>query len=49
MDTIGEFTQTLVTACRIPDAEGIMDELGHFSVRSPDSDHVLMNAKVSPG
>ena len=49
MDTIGELTQTLVTACRILDAEGIMDELGHFSVRLPDSDHVLMNAKVSPG
>ncbi len=49
MDEIGELTQTLVTACRILDAEGIMDELGHFSARTADRNRVLMNAKVSPG
>ena len=49
MDTIGELIQTLVTGCRILDAEGIMDELGHFSVRTPDGSGVLMNGKVSPG
>lgn len=49
MDTIRELIQTLVTACRILDAEGIMDELGHFSARSPDGNQVLMNGKVSPG
>jgi len=38
----------LVTACRILDAEGIMDELGHFSVRTPEN-LVLMNGKISPG
>jgi HCOMODA/2-hydroxy-3-carboxy-muconic semialdehyde decarboxylase len=49
MATIEELTQTLVTACRILDAEGIMDELGHFSARAPDGDRVVMNGKVSPG
>jgi L-fuculose-phosphate aldolase len=49
MDTLGKLKQNLVTACRILDAEGIMDELGHFSVRTPDGNGVLMNGKVSPG
>ena len=49
MDTIGVLTQNLVTACRILDAEDIMDELGHFSVRTPNEHRVLMNGKVSPG
>ena len=26
-----------------------MDELGHFSVRCPERDRVLMNGKISPG
>jgi len=34
---------------RILDHEGIMDELGHFSVRVPGKDRVLINGKVSPG
>lgn len=49
MDKIRELTKTLVVACKILDAEGIMDELGHFSARAPDGRHVLMNGKVSPG
>lgn len=39
----------LLIACGILDHEGIMDELGHFSVRVPGTDRVLMNGKVSPG
>ena len=39
----------LLTASRILDREGIMDELGHFSVRVPGEDKVLMNGKISPG
>jgi len=39
----------LVRACRILDAEGIMDELGHFSARTADGGKVLMNGKISPG
>ena len=49
MGTNSELTQTLITACRILDTEGIMDELGHFSARSADGSHVLMNGKVNPG
>ena len=41
--------EDLLTACRILDHEGIMDELGHFSVRVPGKDQVLINGKVSPG
>lgn len=41
--------ETLLTACRILDREGVMDELGHFSVRVPGEDRVWMNGKVSPG
>ena len=48
MSAHAELKQKLVTACRILDAEGIMDELGHFSVRTPDG-NILMNGKVSPG
>lgn len=49
MEDIAGLTTTLVTACRILDAEGIMDELGHFSARMPGGDRVLMNGKISPG
>jgi HCOMODA/2-hydroxy-3-carboxy-muconic semialdehyde decarboxylase len=49
MNLIGELKQKLVTACKILDTEGVMDELGHFSVRIPGEDRVLMNGKVSPG
>lgn len=44
-----ELVTNLLTACRILDREGIMDELGHFSVRVPGKDHVLINGKISPG
>jgi L-fuculose-phosphate aldolase len=49
MENLRELKQKLVTACRILDSEGIMDELGHFSVRCPQRDGVLINGKVSPG
>ena len=49
MEMPRELIQTLITACRILDKEGIMDELGHFSVRWPEKDAVLINGKVSPG
>lgn len=49
MEKIRELTKTLVVACKILDAEGIMDALGHFSARTADGRHVLMNGKVSPG
>ena len=39
----------LLTAMRILDRENIMDELGHFSVRVPGEDKVLMNGTISPG
>jgi len=41
--------KTIVIACRILDNENIMDELGHFSARIPNTDHILINGKVSPG
>lgn len=45
-----ELSGKLLTACRILDREGVLDELGHFSVRLPDNpDCLLMNGKVSPG
>ena len=44
-----ELITDLLTACRILDHEGIMDELGHFSVRVPGKDLVLINGKISPG
>jgi ribulose-5-phosphate 4-epimerase/fuculose-1-phosphate aldolase len=44
-----ELTTDLLTACRILDHEGIMDELGHFSARIPGEDRVLINGKISPG
>jgi HCOMODA/2-hydroxy-3-carboxy-muconic semialdehyde decarboxylase len=49
MDTMRELIEALVKGCKILDAEGIMDELGHLSARSPDGNRVLMNGKVSPG
>ena len=49
MKEIHELKKLLVTACQILDAEGIMDELGHFSARAPDGQSVLMNGKISPG
>ena len=49
MGAISELKETLITACRILDREGIMDELGHFSVRCPEKKGILMNGKVSPG
>ena len=49
MDAISVLKQELITACRILDREGIMDELGHFSVRCPQKHGVFINGKVSPG
>jgi ribulose-5-phosphate 4-epimerase/fuculose-1-phosphate aldolase len=49
MENLQELKEKLVTACRILDREGIMDELGHFSVRCPERGGVLINGKVSPG
>ena len=49
MDSPAELKEKLITACRILDREGIMDELGHFSVRCPEKGGVLINGKVSPG
>ncbi len=49
MEAYYELIEKLLTACRILDHEGIIDELGHFSVRIPDTDHVLINGKISPG
>jgi ribulose-5-phosphate 4-epimerase/fuculose-1-phosphate aldolase len=49
MENLQELKQRLITACRILDREGIMDELGHFSVRCPERGGVLINGKVSPG
>jgi HCOMODA/2-hydroxy-3-carboxy-muconic semialdehyde decarboxylase len=44
-----ELIENLITACRILDKEGIMDELGHFSARCPEQKNVWINGKVSPG
>ena len=49
MEAISELKETLITACRILDREGMMDELGHFSVRCPEKGGVFINGKVSPG
>lgn len=46
---MAELKKMVVTACHILDAEGIMDELGHFSARVPGEERVVMNGKVSPG
>jgi ribulose-5-phosphate 4-epimerase/fuculose-1-phosphate aldolase len=49
MDELNRIKADLLTACRILDQQGIMDELGHFSARLPEKDRVLINGKVSPG
>ena len=49
MSSFSEVKEKLITACRILDREGILDELGHFSVRCPEKDGVLVNGSVSPG
>lgn len=49
MKAYHELITKLLTACRILDHEGIMDELGHFSVRVQGKDQVLINGKISPG
>src|SRR4051794_41100795 len=41
--------QTLVTACRILDREGITDGYGHIGARVPGVDAFLTIANVSPG
>jgi HCOMODA/2-hydroxy-3-carboxy-muconic semialdehyde decarboxylase len=49
LGTLSELKQKLIMACRILDGEGVMDELGHFSVRCPEKGGVFINGKVSPG
>ncbi|MBW2031314.1 MAG: class II aldolase/adducin family protein [Deltaproteobacteria bacterium] len=49
MADVTELKRKLVSACRILDREGVMDELGHFSVRCPEKGGVYINGKVSPG
>ena len=49
MEAVSELKEKLITACRILDREGVMDELGHFSARCPERGGVLINGKVSPG
>lgn len=49
MDAYSDLIENLVTACHILDHQGVMDELGHFSVRCPDGSGILINGKVSPG
>ena len=49
METTAKLKEKLITACKILDREGVMDELGHFSVRCPEKGGVLINGKVSPG
>lgn len=49
METVVQLKKTLITACKILDREGVLDELGHFSVRCPEKGGVLINGKVSPG
>lgn len=49
MGAISDLKKKLITACRILDSEGVMDELGHFSVRCPEGRGVFINGKVSPG
>lgn len=49
MDSSAKQKEDLITACKILDREGVMDELGHFSVRCPEKGGVLINGKVSPG
>lgn len=44
-----ELKKKLITACRILDKEGVMDELGHFSVRCPERGGIYINGKISPG
>jgi ribulose-5-phosphate 4-epimerase/fuculose-1-phosphate aldolase len=49
MSTAHPLKKMIVTACRILDEQGVMDELGHFSARIPGENLILMNGKVSPG
>ena len=49
MGNVSELKKTLITGCKILDREGVMDELGHFSVRCPEKGGVFVNGKVSPG
>jgi ribulose-5-phosphate 4-epimerase/fuculose-1-phosphate aldolase len=49
MNALSELKQKIVTACRILDHEGVMDELGHFSARCPENNRILMNGGISPG
>lgn len=49
MEAVSELKEKLITACGILDRKGVMDELGHFSVRCPEKGGVFINGKVSPG
>jgi ribulose-5-phosphate 4-epimerase/fuculose-1-phosphate aldolase len=43
-----ELKETYLAVCEILDREGVLDELGHVSVRLPGGDRVLTFGKVSP-
>lgn len=49
MASYSELKKKLLIAFKILDKNKILDELGHFSVRIPGEDKVLMNGKISPG
>jgi len=49
MDDVLALKKKMITACRILDKEGITGDTGHFSVRCPDKNCVLMNGRVGPG
>ncbi len=44
-----QIKRQLVTVCKILENEKVTDELGHVSARIPNSNHVLINGRVSPG
>lgn len=39
----------ILAGCRILDGEGLTDAFGHLSARVPDSDDVLISARIGPG
>jgi ribulose-5-phosphate 4-epimerase/fuculose-1-phosphate aldolase len=49
MDVPIETKEKLVTACRILDKAGVLDDFGHFSVRCGDGNQMLMNPAMAPG
>jgi L-ribulose-5-phosphate 4-epimerase len=45
---IVELKKQIVQACKILDNENVLDELGHFSTRVSNTEHILINGQVSP-